>query len=154
MSLSMADVDMRIKVPRSHFLFPCISSKTSLIWPHIQKGCAFNHDPHKMNPANNSDRLGYPYSWKTQYMCVWNRQWLTSGFHFSRKRFNVDSPSFTPSLLSANGSTATTPTKKTATISPKAANAAPFQPRSVSSRMALPLSSCQGQGRTLTYTRF
>ena len=56
-------------------------------------------------------------------------------FQFSRKRFNVDSPSFTPSLLSANGSTATTPTKKTATISPKAANAAPFQPRSVSSRM-------------------
>ncbi|BCR86583.1 PAN-complex poly(A)-binding subunit PAN3 [Aspergillus chevalieri] len=74
------------------------------------KGCAFNHDPQKLNPANNTDSNG------------------------NRKRFNVDSPSFTPSLLSTNGST--TPTKKTtATISPKAANAAPFQPRSVSSRM-------------------
>lgn len=72
------------------------------------KGCAFNHDPQRLNPSNNLDSNG------------------------NRKRFNVDSPSFTPSLLSTNGST--TPTKKTATISPKAANAAPFQPRSVSSR--------------------
>lgn len=73
------------------------------------KGCAFNHDPQKLNPANNFDSNG------------------------NRKRFNVDSPSFTPSLLSTNGST--TPTKKTsATISPKAANAAPFQPRTVLSR--------------------
>ncbi|ODM18700.1 PAB-dependent poly(A)-specific ribonuclease subunit pan3 [Aspergillus cristatus] len=83
------------------------------------KGCAFNHDPQKLNPANNTDSNG------------------------NRKRFNVDSPSFTPSLLSTNGST--TPTKKTtATISPKAANAAPFQPRSVSSRSnSSTPSSCQ-----------
>lgn len=26
----------------------------------MAKGCAFNHDPHKMNPTNNSDRLEYP----------------------------------------------------------------------------------------------
>ncbi|KAJ5409528.1 uncharacterized protein N7487_003887 [Penicillium crustosum] len=67
------------------------------------KGCAFNHDPSKLN-ANQSD---------------------------SKKRFNVDSPSFTPSLLSGNGVSAP---KKSTAISPKAASAAPFQPRTTSSR--------------------
>ncbi|KAJ5274665.1 Zinc finger CCCH-type [Penicillium chrysogenum] len=66
------------------------------------KGCAFNHDPTKLN-ANQSD---------------------------SKKRFNVDSPSFTPSLLSGNGVSAP---KKSTAISPKAASAAPFQPRTTSS---------------------
>ncbi|KAL2863761.1 PAN-complex poly(A)-binding subunit PAN3 [Aspergillus lucknowensis] len=74
------------------------------------KGCAFNHDPLlKSNSANQSDK----------------------------KRFNVDSPSFTPSLLPSNGSSPTSSSsslKKASTISPKAANAAPFQPRTVSSR--------------------
>ncbi|KAK4866474.1 hypothetical protein LT330_008406 [Penicillium expansum] len=67
------------------------------------KGCAFNHDPTKLN-TNQSD---------------------------SKKRFNVDSPSFTPSLLSGNGVSAP---KKSTAISPKAASAAPFQPRTTSSR--------------------
>lgn len=67
------------------------------------KGCAFNHDPSKLS-ANQSD---------------------------SKKRFNVDSPSFTPSLLSGNGASAP---KKSTAISPKAASAAPFQPRTTSSR--------------------
>ncbi|KAJ6001405.1 hypothetical protein N7522_006632 [Penicillium canescens] len=67
------------------------------------KGCAFNHDPTKLN-ANQSD---------------------------SKKRFNVDSPSFTPSLLSGNGVAGP---KKSTAISPKAASAAPFQPRGASSR--------------------
>ncbi|KAJ5774782.1 hypothetical protein N7457_009678 [Penicillium paradoxum] len=66
-------------------------------------GCAFNHDPSKLN-ANQAD---------------------------SKKRFNVDSPSFTPSLLSGNGVSAP---KKSTAISPKAASAAPFQPRTTSSR--------------------
>ncbi|KAJ5147117.1 PAN2-PAN3 deadenylation complex subunit PAN3 [Penicillium atrosanguineum] len=48
----------------------------------------------------------------------------------NKKRFNVDSPSFTPSLLSGNG----TGPKKSNPISPKAANAAPFQPRPATSR--------------------
>ncbi|KAJ5294917.1 hypothetical protein N7508_009738 [Penicillium antarcticum] len=65
------------------------------------KGCAFNHDPTKLN-ANQSD---------------------------SKKRFNVDSPSFTPSLLSGNGVAGP---KKSTAISPKAASAAPFQPRGTS----------------------
>lgn len=52
----------------------------------------------------------------------------------NKKRFNVDSPSFTPSLPSGNG--APTPKKSTA-MSPKAASAAPFQPRTAS-RMASP----------------
>ncbi|KAJ5624866.1 PAN2-PAN3 deadenylation complex subunit PAN3 [Penicillium lagena] len=47
----------------------------------------------------------------------------------NKKRFNVDSPSFTPSLLSGNGAS----TPKKSTISPKAANAAPFQPRTAAS---------------------
>lgn len=123
----------------NRFLFPLHIIDYELDLTAHPKGCAFNHDPQKMNPANNSDRLGYSYSWKTQHLCAWNGQWLICDFQFSRKRFNVDSPSFTPSLLSANGSTATTPTKKTATISPKAANAAPFQPRGVSSRMVFSL---------------
>jgi PAB-dependent poly(A)-specific ribonuclease subunit 3 len=50
----------------------------------------------------------------------------------SKKRFNVDSPSFTPSLLSGNGVAGP---KKSTAISPKAASAAPFQPRGASSRM-------------------
>ncbi|GKZ79441.1 hypothetical protein CBS63078_10011 [Aspergillus niger] len=75
------------------------------------KGCAFNHDPHKVNSGYQSDS--------------------------NKKRLNVDSPSFTPSILSSNGSSPTSQSatmKKMATISPKAASAAPFQPRSISSR--------------------
>ncbi|KAJ5291988.1 PAB-dependent poly(A)-specific ribonuclease subunit 3 [Penicillium angulare] len=71
------------------------------------KGCAFNHDPQKLSAAHQADS--------------------------NRKRFNVDSPSFTPSLLSGNG---TSTPKKSTTISPKAASAAPFQPRVAASRMA------------------
>ncbi|OJI96937.1 hypothetical protein ASPVEDRAFT_121653 [Aspergillus versicolor CBS 583.65] len=74
------------------------------------KGCAFNHDPHKnLNQMDNANK----------------------------KRFNVDSPSFTPSLLPSNGSSPTSSSlslKKASTISPKAANAAPFQPRTATSR--------------------
>ncbi|KAK2792891.1 PAB-dependent poly(A)-specific ribonuclease subunit 3 [Onygenales sp. PD_12] len=66
------------------------------------KGCAFNHDPLRVNAPHSAE---------------------------SKKRFNVDSPSFTPSLL--NGSAAS---KKTATISPKAASAAPFLPKGIISR--------------------
>lgn len=50
----------------------------------------------------------------------------------NRRRLNVESPSFTPSVLAQNGST--TPKKSTA-ISPKAASAAPFLPKSIASRM-------------------
>ncbi|KAJ6032006.1 PAB-dependent poly(A)-specific ribonuclease subunit 3 [Penicillium herquei] len=75
------------------------------------KGCAFNHDPLKVNAAHQSDSC----------LKISNK-----------KRFNVDSPSFTPSLLSGNGTSA----PKKSTISPKAASAAPFQPRVAASRMA------------------
>lgn len=43
-----------------------------------------------------------------------------------KKRFNVDSPSFTPASLTVNGAS------KTPGLSPKAANAAPFKPRNFS----------------------
>ena len=44
------------------------------------------------------------------------------------KRFNVDSPSFTPLQTSTNGTL--TPSSRSAAISPKAANAAIFTPKS------------------------
>lgn len=53
------------------------------------------------------------------------------------KRFNVDSPSFTPLQASTNGSL--TPSSRGAAISPKAANAAIFTPKSQRSSK----SSCQ-----------
>ncbi|EED21333.1 poly(A)-binding protein-dependent poly(A) ribonuclease, putative [Talaromyces stipitatus ATCC 10500] len=65
------------------------------------KGCAFNHDPLKLQNQNQNDRKG----------------------------LNVDSPSFTPTTLAANGSTP----KKQNTISPKAVSAAPFLPKGPSS---------------------
>ncbi|KAL8676738.1 MAG: hypothetical protein Q9186_006770 [Xanthomendoza sp. 1 TL-2023] len=50
-----------------------------------------------------------------------------------KKRFNVDSPSFTPASLAVNGNQ----TKSKATgISPKFANAAPFKPKGIASRPA------------------
>ncbi|PGH15964.1 PAB-dependent poly(A)-specific ribonuclease subunit PAN3 [Helicocarpus griseus UAMH5409] len=67
------------------------------------KGCAFNHDPHRGSAPHSSES--------------------------NKKRLNVDSPSFTPSLL--NGSAGS---KKTATISPKAVSAAPFLPKGIISR--------------------
>ncbi|KAJ5819366.1 PAB-dependent poly(A)-specific ribonuclease subunit 3 [Penicillium riverlandense] len=71
------------------------------------RGCAFNHDPMKVNAAHQAQAESAA----------------------NKKRFNVDSPSFTPSLLSGNGAS----TPKRSTISPKAANAAPFQPRTAAS---------------------
>jgi PAB-dependent poly(A)-specific ribonuclease subunit 3 len=46
----------------------------------------------------------------------------------TKKRFNVDSPSFTPLQTATNG--AATPSSRGAAISPKAANAAVFTPKS------------------------
>ena len=51
----------------------------------------------------------------------------------AKKMLNVDSPSFTPSFLSPNGSNAIT-VKKPAGISPKAASAAPFMPKAIITR--------------------
>ncbi|KMP07314.1 PABP-dependent poly(A) nuclease 3 [Coccidioides immitis H538.4] len=72
------------------------------------KGCVFNHDPSRVNDAQHPESRSS-----------------------SKKRFNVDSPSFTPSATPLNGSSGL---KKSATISPKAANAAPFLPKGVLSR--------------------
>ncbi|KAL5373624.1 PAB-dependent poly(A)-specific ribonuclease subunit 3 [Paraphaeosphaeria sporulosa] len=52
------------------------------------------------------------------------------------KRFNVDSPSFTPLQASTNG--ALTPSSRSAAISPKAANAAIFTPKSQRSAASTP----------------
>ncbi|GMF79914.1 unnamed protein product [Aspergillus oryzae] len=110
------------------------------------RGCAFNHDPHKVNTTYQSDRLAYPgseldsSSWNVQLQLVVTMTYVDcTSSNNSRRRLNVDSPSFTPSLLSSNGSSPTTASvtaKKAATISPKAANAAPFQPRNITSRMS------------------
>ena len=53
---------------------------------------------------------------------------LTSLLYSVKKRFNIASPSFTPSSLAVNGNH--TP-PKTLGLSPKAANAAPFKPRTL-----------------------
>ncbi|KAF2799597.1 PAB-dependent poly(A)-specific ribonuclease subunit PAN3 [Melanomma pulvis-pyrius CBS 109.77] len=53
-----------------------------------------------------------------------------------KKRFNVDSPSFTPLQASTNG--ALTPSARSAAISPKAANAAIFTPKSQRSAVSTP----------------
>ncbi|KAF6218046.1 hypothetical protein HO133_006458 [Letharia lupina] len=66
------------------------------------KGCAFNHDPVKSQPNSQVESI--------------------------KKRFNIASPSFTPSSLAVNGNHAT---PKTLGLSPKAANAAPFKPRTL-----------------------
>ncbi|KAF1947491.1 hypothetical protein EJ02DRAFT_91414 [Clathrospora elynae] len=54
----------------------------------------------------------------------------------AKKRFNVDSPSFTPLQPSTNGSV--TPSTRSAAISPKAANAAVFTPKSQRSAVTTP----------------
>ncbi|KAH7401250.1 PABP-dependent poly(A) nuclease 3 [Pyrenochaeta sp. MPI-SDFR-AT-0127] len=54
----------------------------------------------------------------------------------AKKRFNVDSPSFTPLQASTNGSV--TPSSRGAAISPKAANAAVFTPKSQRSTVSTP----------------
>ncbi|KAI1552085.1 PABP-dependent poly A nuclease 3 [Pyrenophora tritici-repentis] len=54
----------------------------------------------------------------------------------TKKRFNVDSPSFTPLQASTNGSV--TPSSRSAAISPKAANAAVFTPKSQRSTVTTP----------------
>ena len=61
--------------------------------------CPYIHDPAKLGQSENT-----------------------------KKRFNVDSPSFTPLQTSTNGSL--TPAARSAAISPKAANAAVFTPKS------------------------
>jgi len=54
----------------------------------------------------------------------------------TKKRFNVDSPSFTPLQAATNG--ALTPSARGAAISPKAANAAVFTPKSQRSAVSTP----------------
>ncbi|KAF2194855.1 PABP-dependent poly(A) nuclease 3 [Zopfia rhizophila CBS 207.26] len=69
--------------------------------------CPYIHDPSKLNQNENM-----------------------------KKRFNVDSPSFTPLQASTNGSL--TPSSRSAAISPKAANAAVFTPKSQRSTASTP----------------
>ncbi|KAF2271612.1 PAB-dependent poly(A)-specific ribonuclease subunit PAN3 [Westerdykella ornata] len=69
--------------------------------------CPYIHDPSKLNQNENT-----------------------------KKRFNVDSPSFTPLQPSTNGSL--TPSARGSAISPKAANAAVFTPKSQRSNTSTP----------------
>lgn len=72
-----------------------------------EKGCAFNH--HDGGKANPSTAKATPIAADS-----------------AKKRFNVDSPSFTPASLAVNGNQ---PKPKATGISPKFANAAPFKPK-------------------------
>ncbi|KAI9675632.1 MAG: PAB-dependent poly(A)-specific ribonuclease subunit 3 [Caeruleum heppii] len=87
--------------------------KNITIYGHCRyedRGCAFNHDPMKLQtPQTLADSL--------------------------KRRLNVDSPTFTPSSLTSNGSGSGV---KSTTISPKAANAAPFTPKSSSAGTSTP----------------
>ncbi|RNJ60878.1 PAB-dependent poly(A)-specific ribonuclease subunit 3 [Verticillium nonalfalfae] len=87
-----------------------------LIYGHCRyenSGCAFNHDQNRTTNQNGQSPQG-----------------LQSEV---AKRFNVDSPSFTPTTLqAAPGSATTTPVKKS-TFSSQAASAASFVPRGTSS---------------------
>ncbi|KAK2814366.1 PAB-dependent poly(A)-specific ribonuclease subunit 3, partial [Arthroderma sp. PD_2] len=80
--------------------------------------CAFNHDPQKVNAAHS---------------CVASS---SGGVGIKQKRLNVESPSFTPSTTPNNGAATTSAAtaKKPATLSPKAAGAAPFLPKGAISR--------------------
>ncbi|KAI4268722.1 MAG: hypothetical protein L6R38_007738 [Xanthoria sp. 2 TBL-2021] len=71
-----------------------------------EKGCAFNHDVVKATPIAAK---ATPIAAES-----------------AKKRFNVDSPSFTPASLAVNGNQ---PKPKATGISPKFANAAPFRPK-------------------------
>ncbi|KAL8997112.1 MAG: hypothetical protein Q9169_003548 [Polycauliona sp. 2 TL-2023] len=72
------------------------------------RGCAYNHDVVKATP--NAAKVAP----------------MAASAESVKKRFNVDSPSFTPASLAVNGNQ-TTP--KATGISPKFANAAPFKPK-------------------------
>ncbi|KAF2462013.1 PAB-dependent poly(A)-specific ribonuclease subunit PAN3 [Lineolata rhizophorae] len=70
---------------------------------YANSGCAFNHDPSKFGNSPNSHQNDS-----------------------AKKKFNVDSPSFTPLQPASNGASSSS---RSATISPKAANAAVFTPK-------------------------
>jgi PAB-dependent poly(A)-specific ribonuclease subunit 3 len=125
------------------FLSLVLSSAPSLTKASFNQGCAFNHDPNRFIPVQQADRLDSPISClaldqrsklghENDFMAHIDSSSNTTS---SRKGLNVDSPSFTPSLLHA---TDVPTTKKTTTISPKAVSAAPFLPKSVISRTIYP----------------
>ena len=87
----------------SHFLMLC-------------QGCAFNHDPNRNSAA--TERSGAP---TRRGIDAQTYAETTS----TKTRFNVDSPSFRPSTLAPNG---TGIGAKSFGLSPKAANATPFEP--------------------------
>ncbi|KAB8754761.1 hypothetical protein FH972_026551 [Carpinus fangiana] len=86
---------------------PCRNIQIYGYCKHEKDGCMYNHDAMKTAAApSHAENL--------------------------KKRFNVESPSFTPSLPDGNGSS------KTNTISPKAASAAPFTPKTAKAGLAPP----------------
>jgi len=88
-------------------------------------GCAFNHNIERTTAADGgqSDR------WEGDDPFGRRESIADPDPSNPKKTLNVDSPSFTPSFLSPNG--ASTGAKKSAGISPKAANAAPFMPKAI-----------------------
>ncbi len=88
---------------------------------YLSLGCAFNHDPLKPQALQNqADRWVV-----SSYCCGWPMLMVILSV---KKRFNVDSPSFTPSLLAVAGNGAPA---KTSGLSPRAASATPFKPKSL-----------------------
>ncbi|PKX93896.1 uncharacterized protein P174DRAFT_441165, partial [Aspergillus novofumigatus IBT 16806] len=53
-------VGMKIKVLRLPLVHLRVhrNHELHLTWAYLREGCAFNHDPHKLNSSYQSDRLG------------------------------------------------------------------------------------------------
>lgn len=83
-------------------------------------GCAFNHDPTK--PQVSLSQVDRYVPWDVHSI---NALLTNTVNHSLKKRLNVDSPNFTPASLSVSGT-------KSSGISPKAAHAAVFKPKSLS----------------------
>ncbi|ODQ67761.1 hypothetical protein NADFUDRAFT_80926 [Nadsonia fulvescens var. elongata DSM 6958] len=95
---------------------------------YSDKGCMFNHDRSKSTPGPNSN---VAVSMSNAAVLPNDADSpLPSGL--SKKRFNVDTPSFTP-LFSSGASTPKT------TLSPKVAEAAPFVPGSIATTFSFNL---------------
>lgn len=84
------------------------------------EGCAYFHPVKTANPQHSEKSVKAAISSSLAYHDASSM----------KKRFNVDSPSFTPSSLAVNG--ASQPAKSLG-LSPKAASAAPFRPKSAAS---------------------
>lgn len=114
--MDIADLRIKVDSPKSFSIRELTDA---------DKGCAFNHDPMKVGvsqsqPERCVNAAANALSRAICLLCLLS----------TKKHLNVDSPSFTPSSLTANGFVSPPKSKR---LSPKSANAAPFKPKGLSS---------------------